>query len=120
MKSTAVVGASPKPERYSYKAMQMLKEYGHPVHLVSNKKDPIEGHPVYKKLSEISEPIDTVTMYVGPSNSSQLLDDIVTASPKRVIFNPGAENPVLEKELKKRGIQVEHGCTLVMLRAGQF
>lgn len=120
MKTTAIIGASPKPERYSYKAMKMLEEYGHKVHLVTPKTSPIEDHPVYASLQDVPEDLDTVTMYVGEKTSDQLVNDLISKSPKRVIFNPGSENRRLEAELKKRNIEVVHGCTLVMLRSGQF
>jgi hypothetical protein len=40
--------------------------------------------------------------------------------PKRVIFNPGTENPALMQQLAADGMEVEEACTLVMLHTGQF
>ena len=97
----AVSGASPKEDRYSFKAVHMLKEYGHfpiPVHPA--------GHTVngvlagLKSLSDINEPIDTLTVYVNASISGQQLDDILKLKPRRVVFNPGAENKELGQKVK--------------------
>jgi hypothetical protein len=116
----AILGASEKPDRYAYKAFQMLKEYGHvPVPVSPNLKS-LESMPVVSSLKEISEPIDTLTMYVGPAISTRLQNEILSLKPKRVIFNPGSENPSLERELEKSGIQVMEACTLVLLRTNQF
>lgn len=116
----AILGASDKPDRYAYKAFQMLKEYGHtPVPVSPNLKS-LEDIPVFSTLNEISQPIDTLTMYVGPAISAQLQNDILSLKPKRVIFNPGSENLSLEQALEKAGIQVMEACTLVLLRTNQF
>ncbi|MBL7664387.1 MAG: CoA-binding protein [Bacteriovoracaceae bacterium] len=115
----AILGASDKSERYSYKAMKMLKEHGHETRLVSPQYDEIEGEKVYKKLSELKN-IDTLTMYVNAQISNQLKDEIIQLNPKRVIFNPGTENISLERDLSKNKIEVEEACTLVLLSTGQF
>jgi predicted CoA-binding protein len=116
----AILGASSKPDRYAYKAFSMLKEYGHTPHPVTPKFNEIEGVAAVANLRELTMPIDTLTMYVGPDISTKLKSEILELHPKRVIFNPGSENPALEEELEHAGINVVEGCTLVMLRTNQF
>ena len=116
----AILGASQKPERYSYKAFHMLKEYGHTPLPVSPTLKELEGSAVYGALAQIKEPVDTLTMYVGPQISASLYAEILKLKPKRVIFNPGSENPELEKSLAAAGIHVVEACTLVLLRTNQF
>ncbi len=121
MKKTVVVlGASDKPERYSYKAFKMLQEYGHATLLVSPRLTQIDGVAVYPSLSAIEGPVDTVTVYVSAENSSLLQDQFLQLRPRRVLFNPGSENPSLSKVLINMGIEVEEACTLVLLRTNQF
>jgi len=115
----AILGASDKPERYSYKAFKMLQEYGHEPFPVSPSIKTLEGVEVSPDLSQLSG-IDTVTVYVNPKVSSLAKDEIIRLHPKRVIFNPGAENPELAGELKKVGIDPIEDCTLVLLRTAQF
>jgi predicted CoA-binding protein len=115
-----IVGASDKPERYAHKAMRSLLQHGHQVVLVHPQLKRIEDHPVHVTLSEISGPVDTVTMYVGPRISTQLRDELIDLKPRRVIFNPGAENPDLAKQLRQAGIQTEDACTLVLLATDTF
>ncbi|RZA09048.1 MAG: CoA-binding protein [Proteobacteria bacterium] len=116
----AILGASDRPERYAHMAFRMLKEYGHETMLVSPKLKAIEGQPVYASLGEIKEPVDTLTMYVGPATSREIAAEILNLKPKRVIFNPGSENPELAEKLRQANVAVENACTLVLLRSGQF
>lgn len=116
----AVLGASPKEDRYSFKAVRMLKEHGFtpvPVHPAGHSVDGLEG---LKSLDEITDSIDTLTVYVSAKISSAEVEKILKLNPRRVIFNPGAENPELGKELEKAGIEVVEACTLVMLRTEQY
>jgi len=117
----AVLGASPDPDRYSNKAVRMLREHGHRVVPVNPGHPVIEGLPAVPDLPAIpSGSIDTVTMYVGATRSNHMAAALLNLRPKRVIFNPGAENPGLAGTLSAAGILVEEACTLVLLQTGQF
>ena len=118
--NVAVLGASNKPERYSFQAVKLLAEKGHAVCPVHPALATIDGVPVFKQLGDIRVPLHTLTVYVGPERSTALAAAILAARPQRVIFNPGAENPALAQQLQAAGIQVENACTLVLLRTGQF
>jgi uncharacterized protein len=115
-----LVGASDKPERYAHLAMVMLREHGHEVVLVHPRLKVIDGLPVLADLADVSGPVATVTLYVGPAISTGLTEKLVTLRPKRLIFNPGTENPELEAALSAAAIPTEEACTLVLLRTGQF
>lgn len=118
--TVAVLGASPKEDRYSFKAVHMLNEYGHkpiPVHPAGHT---VDGVPGVKSLSDIDVDIDTLTVYVNSSISDKELDNILKLKPRRVIFNPGSENASLAAKLDEAGIEVVLACTLVMLRTEQF
>lgn len=115
-----IVGASDNPERYSHKALLLLRRHGHEVVPVHPKLAEIEGIPVVPDLSAITGPVDTVTMYVGAAISAGLQEKLTALKPRRVIFNPGAENAALASALKKAGIACEEACTLVLLNTEQF
>ena len=116
----AVLGASAKPQRYSNQAIRLLQAYGHTVLPVNPAQKIIEGLAVAATVDALPQTVDTVTMYVSPAHSTPLLAGLLALQPRRVIFNPGAENPALEKALAAAGIRVEEACTLVLLRTGQF
>jgi len=115
-----VLGASPKPSRYSNQAVRLLKAVGFQVTPVHPRFSEIEGLDTAHSLAEIPSVVDTLTLYVGPRQLEPLTDEILQMHPGRVIFNPGTESPVTERSLQEAGIRCVHGCTLVMLRTGQF
>lgn len=117
-KKTLVLGAAPNADKYAYKATVMLKEYGHPVVPFGIKKGFIGNLKITTDLP--NEEFDTVTLYLGPHNQQAYFDYLVKLNPKRVIFNPGTENLVLENLLQRNGIEPVIACTLVLLRTGQF
>lgn len=117
-KHTLVVGASPNPFRYSYKATSMLLSYGHKVSLFGIKKGEIEGISIRSELP--AEQIDTITLYIGPQLQPQYYEMLLALQPKRIIFNPGTENPEFEQMAEARGIEALEACTLVMLQTNQY
>ncbi len=118
--TVAVLGASAKPDRFSYKALQLLRQHGHNVIPIHPSLRKVGDVPVTATLDLIDAPVDTLTIYVNPIVSAGLAEKIVTLKPGRVIFNPGAESPELVQALDANGIPYENACTLVMLNAGQF
>ena len=118
IKPTLVLGASPKPDRYSNRAIVMLRKYSHPVFAVGNKEDKV-GDVDIKRVFPNTE-IDTVTMYLSARNQQVYYEDILQLKPKRVIFNPGAENPEFARTLNENGIETENACTLVLLSIDQY
>ncbi|MDQ7990913.1 MAG: CoA-binding protein [Candidatus Dactylopiibacterium sp.] len=120
MENVVVIGASNNPERYSNKAMRMLAQYGHRAIPVAPAVSEVEGQPAVARAEDVSGPVDTVTLYVGPARQAPLLEGIVGLRPRRVIFNPGTENPDAYARLDAAGIPYLEACTLVLLRTGQF
>jgi uncharacterized protein len=116
----AILGASPKPDRYAYKAFRMLRDHGHQPVPINPAFDDILGEKCYPTIADAPKPIDTVTMYLGEARSNPLIGEIIAAKPRRIIMNPGAENAALAEKAEDAGIEVVEGCTLVMLQTGQF
>src|SRR6476646_177515 len=117
--TVAVLGASPNPDRYAYRAMQMLKQYGHRAIPVNPAFKEILGETCYARLADAPDQIDTVTMYLGKQRSDPLIPEILAAKPRRIIMNPGAENGDLAQQAEAAGIETVEGCTLVMLQTGE-
>jgi predicted CoA-binding protein len=116
---TLVLGASPNPARYSFLAVNRLREHGHTVIAVGKKAAMVADVPVQSAATPIPD-LDTVTMYLNTENQKNYYDYIISQHPRRVIFNPGAENPEFEKILADHGIQTMEACTLVLLGTGQY
>jgi predicted CoA-binding protein len=118
-KKTLILGASTNPERYAYLAAHRLVENGHSIVNIGVKAGVVAGVPI-ELAHEVYSDIDTITLYLGPDNQAPYYNYILQTKPKRVIFNPGTENPDLEKLLKIRGIEFTKACTLVLLASGQY
>lgn len=113
----AILGASPKPERYSHKAQLLLAEHGHEVFPVSPTGREIFG---VAGMATVPPEMDTVTLYLGPDRLMPVLDSLIEAAPRRVIFNPGTESLEAKEKMEDAGIETVEACTLVMLKTGSF
>ncbi|TDD76085.1 CoA-binding protein [Flavobacterium caseinilyticum] len=118
-KKTLVLGATTKPERYAFKAVNMLVDKGHSVLALGQNAGEVAGVKIQTKAIPLKN-IDTVTLYLNPTRQRDYYNYIVEAKPKRVIFNPGTENPEFYQLLKLNDIKVEVACTLVLLATNQY
>lgn len=119
MKKTLVLGASENPQRYSYLAMKRLTGNKHPVVAIGKTAGKV-GEVVIETTKKPYEDIDTVTLYLNPQRQKEYYDYILSLHPKRIIFNPGAENEELAELADANGIQTMEACTLVLLGTGQY
>lgn len=119
MKKTVVLGASSNPERYAYLAVTKLNRFGHEVVPVGARQGEINGIPIQVGQPAL-EGVDTVTLYLRAANQIPYYDYIFSLHPKRIIFNPGTENPELERMAREKGVEPVEGCTLVMLSTRQY
>ena len=115
-----VLGASPKPTRYSNRAVRLLQQQGYRVTPIHPRCRQIEGLAVVDRLERVERPVHTLTLYLGPARLSPLIDPILELAPQRVIFNPGSELGALEQRLDQVGIPWLHACTLVLLSIRSF
>lgn len=121
MKKTVILGATDNPMRYAFTAASMLDRLKFDFIPVGIKTGEVFGKPILDLRTRPAIPdVDTVTLYIGPQNQPEWYDYILSLKPKRIIFNPGTENPELEKLAKAEGIQVWPACTLVLLSTGQY
>ena len=118
-KKTLVLGASENPDRYSYKAVKKLVQYGHPVVAVGRRKGSIDAVNIHAEPVQVQD-IDTVTLYLNPQNQKPYYDYILSLKPKRILFNPGTENRELEALAEANHIATLQGCTLVLLSIGNY
>jgi predicted CoA-binding protein len=118
-KKTLVLGASDNPARYSYLAIHRLLSHGHPVVAIGKKHTMVSSVPVETEKKNFDD-IHTVTLYLNPLRQKEYYDYILSLNPKRIIFNPGAENDEFADLANKKGIHVQEACTLVLLSIGQY
>lgn len=118
-KKTVVIGASLKTDRFSNRAVRMLKRNGHEAIALGFEQGDIEGVRVETDWKPY-DGVDTVSLYLNPQRQQAYYDYILRLKPNRIIFNPGTENPELEEKARQSGIQALEACTLVLLTTGQY
>ncbi len=118
-KKTLVLGASENPSRYANMAIKSLRGRGHDVVAVGLRAGAV-GDVEIQTGQPLFEDVDTVTLYLNPTNQQPYYDYILSLKPKRIIFNPGTENAELEEKARAVGAEGVEGCTLVMLSIGKY
>ena len=118
-KKTLVLGASENPARYSYLAINRLKNNQHPVIAIGKKKGTVAGITIETEKIKL-EDIDTVTLYLNADHQKEYYGYIISLHPNRIIFNPGTENDELADLALKNNIKPLEACTLVLLSTGQY
>ena len=118
-RKTIVLGATPRAGRYAYAAVQQLLQKGHEVIPLGIREGEIDGLPIQHGQPMIDD-VDTVTVYLNVAHQRPYYDYLLKLRPRRIIFNPGAENPELARLASAEGIEVESACTLVLLAYGGY
>jgi uncharacterized protein len=119
MKKTVVIGTSPNPERYSYMAVNLLKEKGFEVTPLGIREGKVADLDIILDRPHLQN-TDTVSIYLNPQSQKDWYGYILGLHPNRIIFNPGAENLELEELARSKGIETENACTLVLLKTRAF
>lgn len=119
MKRTLIIGASPNTSRYANKAAFRLVNTGHKIVNIGIRKGEAAGVEI-EEVGEVYPKIHTITLYIGKEHQPEYYDYILKTNPKRLIFNPGAENDELYELAEKAGIEAIEACTLVMLATNQY
>jgi len=117
---TLVLGASPNPIRYSYAAVEQLRIHGHEVVAIGNRPGRIRDVDILTEWPDQIPELDTITLYLGPPRQAPFYERILGYRPRRIIFNPGTENPELMQLARAAGIEVEAACTLVLLAVHNY
>ncbi|MCX2742332.1 CoA-binding protein [Mangrovivirga sp. M17] len=120
-KKTVIIGATPNPARFAFKAADMFNGHEVPFVPVGIKKGEVFGESIrdLRQKPDIDD-VHTVTMYIGTRHQDEWMDYIISLKPERIIFNPGTENYEFYKKAESAGIEPVEACTLVMLSTGQF
>lgn len=118
-KTTLIIGASENAERYSNKAALSLMKHNHSIYLLGNKAGQINGVKIETEKINYTN-LHTVTLYINSTIQNQYREYIYSLNPKRLIFNPGAENPHFFNEASMKGIECVEACTLVLLSIGNY
>ncbi len=113
------MGASLNPGRYSNLAIRRLVDHNIETTAFGIRGGTVSGIQIKDNFVDFQN-IDTITLYLNPSHQKEYYQKILDLKPRRVIFNPGTENPEFYEILKNAGVEVEVACTLVLLATDQY
>ncbi len=115
VKSIAVIGLSPKPEKDSHMVAKYLQSVGYKIYPVYPKEETILGEKVYRSLSDIKERVDMVDMFRKPSIANQIVDEIEKRDDVKVLWlQKGIVNNSAANRAKKLGLKVvQNKCSMV-------
>lgn len=116
---TLVIGASVNPNRYSNRVVLKLLDSGIKVIPMGINQGNIADLVIVRPF-EKQKNIHTVSIYIKPEIQKEYYKYIINLQPKRVLFNPGTENPIFSQILQKHNIYWENSCSLVLLSTNQY
>lgn len=121
MKKTVIVGATPNTSRYAFMAAERLTDHHYEIVPLGIKRGEVFGKTILPiRENPLIDEVHTITLYIGPRHQAEYIDYLLGLKPKRIIFNPGTENPDFMDQARQQGVEVVEGCTLVMLSVGAF
>lgn len=120
-KKTVIFGATTHTYRYAYLAANKLSSHGHEIVPLGIRSGSVANEEILDiNTRPTLKDVDTVTMYLRPAYQTEFEDYLISLGPKRIVFNPGTENPSFEEKARAHNIETLHACTLVMLSADQY
>ena len=107
-RTIALVGASPSPERPSYRVMAFLLAHGYRVLPVNpaTAVARIHGMPVHPSLTEISEPVDMVDVFRRSPLVGPIAHEAVAIKARTLWLQLGVVNPEAEAIAQSAGLAV--------------
>jgi predicted CoA-binding protein len=107
-RTIALVGASDRPDRPSYRVMAMLQEHGYRVIPVNPQitGEHLHGEFVFRELAQIGEPIDIVDIFRRPIAAGEAVDEAIAVGAKAVWMQLGVINEDAVARAAAAGLQV--------------
>ncbi|MGM0612939.1 MAG: CoA-binding protein [Bacteroidota bacterium] len=118
-KKTIVLGVSPDPKKRAHRVCKKLMEKGHTIVPLGIREGKVNNIPIITNTNN-PQKAHTIVIFLRASRQKAWLSYILASNPKRIIFNPGSENPELVEIAKEREIDVLYGCTLLMLSSNRY
>ncbi len=115
VKTIAVIGLSPNPEKDSHRVAKYLQEHGYTIIPVYPKGDKILGEKVYRSLSEIPGKVDMVDIFRKPAAFDAIADACIARGDVKVFWGQvGLVNNEAAERAKAAGMKVAQNlCAMV-------
>lgn len=116
-----VLGASDNPSRMSCMALRFLYNKGYNLFAVSQKKGLVDNTILHDDSELLlAKDVDLVTVFLKPERQRKYYNYLLSLNPKKIIFNPGTENPEFIALLTEKNIAIVTGCTIALMSNGSL
>jgi len=107
-RTIALIGASDRPDRPSYRVMRVLQDWGYRVLPVNPQitGEHVHGEYVWRELGQIGEPIDMVDVFRRPTAAGEAVDAAIAAGAKAVWLQIGVINHDAAARAEAAGLKV--------------
>ena len=107
-RTIAMIGASDRPDRPSYRVMKVLQDHGYRVLPVNPQitGEHVHGEYVWRELAQIGEPIDLVDIFRRPQAAGEAVDEAIKAGAKAVWMQLGVINEDAAARAEAAGLKV--------------
>ena len=113
MKTVAILGASADRAKYGNKAVRAFVQRGYAVYPVNPKGGQIEGLKVWRRIADLPERPEQVSVYLPPAVLAPLLPEIAAKGCDELWLNPGSESDEVLADARRLGLKVVQACSVV-------
>ena len=107
-RTIAMIGASDRPDRASYRVMAMLQGHGYRVIPVNPQitGEHVHGEYVFRDLSQIGEPIDMVDIFRRSDAAGSAVDEAIASGARSVWMQLGVIDAAAAARAEAAGLKV--------------
>ena len=107
-RTVAMVGASDRPDRPSYRVMRFLQDHGYRVIPVNPQitGEHVHGEFVWHDLGQLGDPIDIVDVFRRSESAGEAVDQAIAVGAKAVWMQLGVVNHEAAARAEAAGLQV--------------
>lgn len=106
VKTIAVVGLSPKPERPSHTVARALQRYGYRIVPVRPAVDEILGEKAYARLTDIPFPVDLVNVFRAAEHVPAVVDEAIAIGARVLWIQEGIVHAAAAEQARAAGMMV--------------
>ena len=106
IRTVAVVGFSPKPDRASYNVARALQDFGYRIIPVRPMLTEGLGEKAYASLADLPRPPDLVDVFRASDAVDAVVDECIAVGAKRIWLQEGVVNEAAALRARAAGITV--------------
>lgn len=106
VRTIAVVGLSPKPDRPSHSVARALQRFGYRIVPVRPAVAEVLGEPAYARLTDIPFPVDLVDVFRAPEHVPAIVEEAIAIGAKALWLQEGVVHETAAERARAAGLTV--------------